>query len=454
MSRIDDHPTAKAVRERQTSDRTAARSPLDSDQLRQLCLNHGADDVGFVEIERAGIADQRADIEAALPGARTLISLVCRTNVEAIRTPARSVSNQEFHHATGAVDEIGHSVCRDLQERGVRALNPSSGFPMEMGNFPGKIWVVSHKPVAVEAGLGQIGIHRNVIHPRFGNFVILGTLIIDAEVDRYDHPTNFNPCLECKLCVAGCPTGAISKTGEFNFSACASHNYREFMTGFGDWVEDVAAASGPADYRARVSDADTASMWQSLSFGAQYKAAYCVAVCPAGEDVIGPFLDDRKAHVADVLKPLQQKEETVYVVPGGDAEEYVAKRLPNKTPKQIGLNLRPATMDHFVLGLPLLFQRRPAKGLNATYHFTFTGADERDLTVTIRNQTLEVAEELTGSADVSVVADADAWLRFVARGSSNAVTSVLALAPDLLRRRIRLRGDPRLLLQFGACFPL
>jgi epoxyqueuosine reductase QueG len=38
------------------------------------------------------------------------------------------------------------------------------GFPMEMSNFPGKVWVVSHKPVAVAAGLGQMGLHRNVIH--------------------------------------------------------------------------------------------------------------------------------------------------------------------------------------------------------------------------------------------------------------------------------------------------
>ena len=47
------------------------------------------------------------------------------------------------------------------------------GFPMEMDRFPGKTWVVSHKPVAVAAGLGQMGIHRNVIHPKFGNFILL-----------------------------------------------------------------------------------------------------------------------------------------------------------------------------------------------------------------------------------------------------------------------------------------
>ena len=45
-------------------------------------------------------------------------------------------------------------------------------------------------------------------------------------------------------------------------------------------VHDSADA---ADYRSRVTDAESASMWQSLSFKADYKAAYCMAVCPAGE---------------------------------------------------------------------------------------------------------------------------------------------------------------------------
>ena len=93
-------------------------------------------------------------------------------------------------------------------------MNPAMGFPMEMDRFPGgKIWVVSHKPVAVAAGLGHMGIHRNVIHPKFGNFILLGTVLIGAEATAYDQPIAYNPCLECKLCVAACPVGAISPDG-------------------------------------------------------------------------------------------------------------------------------------------------------------------------------------------------------------------------------------------------
>jgi ferredoxin len=170
-------------------------------------------------------------------------------------------------------------------------------------------WVVSHKPVAVAAGLGHMGIHRNVIHPKFGNFIVLGTVLIDADTTEHDAPLDFNPCLECKLCVAACPVGAIAPDGGFNFSACFMHNYREFMGGFTDWIEQVADSKDAMDYRRRISEPETASMWQSLSHGADYKSAYCMAVCPAGEDVIGPYLEDRKRHLQEVVKPLQEKSE-------------------------------------------------------------------------------------------------------------------------------------------------
>ncbi len=280
----------------------AAPGVLDRAALRELCLAAGADDVGFVEIGRPALADQVAAITAAFPRPRALIALVRRTAVEAIRSPARSVGNLEFHRTGDAVAETGRRIVDALRDHGVRALNPAAGFPMELDAWPGKIWVVAHKPVAVEAGLGRMGIHRNVIHPRFGNFVLLGTVVIDTEVDGYDRPVDFNPCLACKLCVAACPTGAISAAGEFDFSACMTHNYRDFLGGFGDWVETVAEAGSAPGYRAAVPDTETVPVWQSLSFGPQYKAAYCVSVCPAGEDVIGPWLDDRRGHLAEVVR--------------------------------------------------------------------------------------------------------------------------------------------------------
>jgi putative sterol carrier protein len=95
--------------------------------------------------------------------------------------------------------------------------------------------------------------------------------------------------------------------------------------------------------------------------------------------------------------------------------------------------------------LRLVFQPGQAEGLEATYHFTFTGDEERNATVTIRNQTVEVADGHVGTADLHVTADSKTWLGFVAKERS--------LAWALLSRKVKLKGSPKLLLAFGKCFP-
>lgn len=446
MVELADHPTVKKFYQSSKGlDGAGPTSRLESERIRRICRKAGADDVGFVEIDRPEIADQREDILAWFPQTRVLISFVCRLNREPVRSPARSVANLEFHHTGDHVNDVAHKIVAMLELQGVRAINPAMGFPMEMDRFPGKIWVVSHKPVAVAAGLGHMGIHRNVIHPKFGNFILLGTVLMDAEVTEYDRPVDYNPCLECKLCVSACPVGAIGADGYFNFSSCYTHNYREFMGGFTDWVEQIADSKDSKDYRRRVSDPESVSMWQSLSYGANYKAAYCMAVCPAGEDVIGPFLTDRKDYLEDVVRPLQGKVETVYVVPGSDAEAHVGRRFPHKKRKRVGNGRRPQSIRGFLAGLPLAFQRGGSEGLAATYHFTFTGREPGKATVVIRDRTLAVHEGHIGAPDVRIMADSQTWLRFLAKEKN--------ILWALLLGKIRINGPIRLLRAFGRCFP-
>ncbi len=447
MTQLSEHPSVKRFRERSAIERHEPVSILDAEELRKICLEAGADDVGFVEVDRPELAKERGDILRFFPHTKALISFVLRMNRGPIQNSARSVANVEFHQSGDRVNETAHRIVAVLEERGIRAVNPAMGFPMEMVNVgSGKLWVVSHKPVAVAAGLGHMGIHRNVIHPKFGNFILLGTVLVDARISDYQHPLDYNPCLECKLCVSACPVGAIGSDGYFDFSTCYTHVYREFIGGFTNWVEQIADSKNASEYRRRVTDSESASMWQSLSFGANYKSAYCMAVCPAGDDVMAPFITDRAQYLQDVVRPLQDKEETVYVVPKSDAEDYVAKRFPNKRTKRVGNGLnRLRSISAFLNGLPLTFQRNQSKGLDATYHFTFEGTEQRQATVTIRNQKLEVTDGHIGKADIVVTADSKTWLGFLAKERN--------LVWALVRRKIRLKGSPKLLLAFGKCFP-
>ena len=129
-----------------------------------------------------------------------------------------------------------------------------------------------------------------------------------------------------------------------------------------------------------------------------------------------------------------------------DAEEYVARRFPHKKTKRVSNGLvGQGTIHSFLRGLNFVFQKGKSKGLNAVYHFTFTGKEEVKATVTIRGEALLVSEGHVGQPDLKLTADSQTWLRFL-RKEANLVWA-------LLRRKIRIQGSPKLLLAFGRCFP-
>jgi epoxyqueuosine reductase QueG len=331
--KLNDHPTVKKYLK---TEKKSAPKTVDYQWLREIVTSAGVDDVGFVEIDRKDLRDQKDDIQRAFPGTKSIISYVCRLNSLQIQSADRSLADVEFIALESEMKMISRSIVKILRKNGIGSVVPSENFPMDMLKWPGKMWTVSHKPIAAAAGLGHIGHHRLFIHPVFGSYICLGTMLIDAAVSKYDQPIDFNPCLECKLCVSVCPTGAVSKNGDFEFFSCLVHTYRDRLGGFLNWVEEIVSSANMAEYREKRDDSETMAVWQSLTHGGGYRCGYCMSVCPAGEDVIGSYLESKKGYVSSVVKPLKIREEPVYVIRGTEGETSVPKRFPNKTTKPVG----------------------------------------------------------------------------------------------------------------------
>jgi len=442
---LEDHPTVKWYRGRKYDHLSHGTAEVDAQWLKNLVLEAGADDVGIVEVGRPDLDGHRGDILRIFPATKALISLVFRLNPENIRSLSRAASDLDFKRAMDEVDQVGRKIVWGLRRQGVRSLAPSSGFPMDLDLWPGKMWPVSHKPVAEAAGMGLMGKHRLLIHPRFGSFITLGTILIDRPVSQYDKPLAFNPCINCGMCSAVCPVGAIGNDGAFHFVNCITHNYRDRLGGFSDWVEKIVGSKTVLSYRQKVSDPETVSMWQGLTYGVSNKCSYCMAVCPAGEEMIAPYLDDRKTYMASVVKPLQEREDTVYVLGASDGEDHARKHFSRKKVKRVGNGLRPKSAANFLEALPLLFQRDQSGDLNATYHFTFSGDEDIRSTVVIKNKTLEVTPGHAGTPNLHLTADSKTWVGFISKEKS--------LIGALLQRKIRLKGSPRLMKEFARCFP-
>lgn len=330
--KINEHPTVKKYRQKE---KTPPPGIIDYSWLREIVLEAGADDVGFVEIDREDISDQKADILCAFPKTKTIISFACRLNRPQIQSNDRSLPDVEFVAIEAEMERISRAVVKALRQNGIGTVLPAENFPMDMLKWPGKMWTVSHKPIAVTAGLGMIGHHRLLIHPVYGNYICLGTMLIDGVVSKYNEPIDYSPCIECKLCVNVCPTGAISQKGEFEFFSCLSHTYRDRLGGFLNWTEALVSSTTMDEYRKKRNDSETMAVWQSLTHGGGYRCGYCMSVCPAGDEAIGSYIDDKKEYISSVVKPLKDRSEPVYIINGIDAENSVQKRFPNKFVRRV-----------------------------------------------------------------------------------------------------------------------
>jgi epoxyqueuosine reductase len=108
------------------------------------------------------------------------------------------------------------------------------------------------REAAVRAGVAFYGKNTMAITRRFGSWVVLGTLVTEAEVETT--PTLELDCGSCRLCIDACPTGALDDPGTLDATKCLSY-----------WTQ--APEPIPDEYRAELGDS-------------VYGCDICQDVCP------------------------------------------------------------------------------------------------------------------------------------------------------------------------------
>ena len=76
------------------------------------------------------------------------------------------------------------------------------------------------REAAARAGLGFYGKNTMLITRTLGSWVVLGTLVTEAEVEAT--PPLELDCGSCRLCIDACPTGALDEPGVLDANRCLS----------------------------------------------------------------------------------------------------------------------------------------------------------------------------------------------------------------------------------------
>jgi epoxyqueuosine reductase len=154
--------------------------------------------------------DERLDVAKLLPGAKTVISLVCNYwQTDAASPIARYARGRDYHATMRDRLRALRRAVRDefpgVNDYGAVDANPV----ME------KVW-------AVRAGLGTVTRNGCFTTREFGSWVVLSTMILDVEVDAYAKPLDEDPCGRCRICIDACPTSAIVSERVVDAGACLS----------------------------------------------------------------------------------------------------------------------------------------------------------------------------------------------------------------------------------------
>ncbi len=215
-----------------------ARAAHHTKLIRQLAGQHGFSYIGFARAERLDQEarrletwlnmgyqgkmgylenhfEKRIDPTKLVPGSKSVISLLYNYHSKRSQQDPAAPKISTYAYGTDyhlVLKKKLKWLIADIREK--------------IGNIEGRCFVdsapVLERDWAKRSGLGWVGKHTLLIHPRAGSYFFLAELIVDLETVP-DRPIK-DHCGTCRRCIEACPTEAISPEGYLlDGSKCISY---------------------------------------------------------------------------------------------------------------------------------------------------------------------------------------------------------------------------------------
>jgi len=179
--------------------------------VKEKALSLGAHLVGIAPMERMEGAPPELHPRRLLPEATSLISMAYRINRGIQQLHLRGISPMPFSRFAGLepkvrLDDMALDLTNFLEDMGHISLPVPANqyYYQEKG-----VGEISHRHVAMAAGLGRLGRGGFLVTPQYGGAVQLISVLTTAKL-RPDVMLKEDPCQGCSQpCVSICPVGAI-----------------------------------------------------------------------------------------------------------------------------------------------------------------------------------------------------------------------------------------------------
>ncbi len=273
------------------------KEPLGADDVKAKVRDLGADLVGIADGQIMNDnppdpADPRRPSDITDHDAGRVIVIAKRLNSGTTRIKRWDERHKYYNDelTTTTLEEIALETVLWLEDRGYPALivPPSHVDPWRYQGDPSQHMkpLLSLEHAAVEAGLGTLGLNRQLLTPEFGPRVMLAGVLssVDVAADaRQEDALCLGP--ECGRCLSACP-GDVIQHWDRDWVACDRFRSPHGFPQLTEFIDGLIAEPDTMKKQEMLRSEDSFNIWQSILRGAGVVTGCrrCQDVCPVGAD--------------------------------------------------------------------------------------------------------------------------------------------------------------------------